>query len=80
MTIQDRIALLELELAELKKAAGKTPHVVPPQPVKDEGVRITLLEERSNFVRPTNKELRELYAIVCSRYPQFTSRAPSTSR
>jgi hypothetical protein len=56
-----RIAALELELAELKKAAGKAPHVPPPQPAKDEGVRIVLLEERTSFVRPTQKELHALH-------------------
>jgi hypothetical protein len=73
MNVQDRIAALELELAELKKAAGKTP--VPPPPPKDEGVRIVLVEERTSFVRPTLGELRKLYEIVCGKYPQFRPRS-----
>jgi hypothetical protein len=69
-----RIAALELEFAELKKAAGKTPPT-PQQPVQDEGVRITLVEERTTFVRPTLGELRKLHEIVCSKYPQFRPRS-----
>jgi hypothetical protein len=74
--IEAKIASAQAELQALK--AGKA--APPPPPPRDEGVRIVQLVEPSNFVRPTSKELRELHAIVCGKYPQFTSRAPSTSR
>jgi hypothetical protein len=73
--LEQKIAEAQLELQALK--AGKAP---PPPPPRDEGPRIVLLEERTTFVRPTLNELRKLYEIVCSKYPQFTSREPSTSR
>jgi hypothetical protein len=79
----DRISRLEatINAAQVELAALKTGKAAPPtQPAKDEGVRIVLLEERTSFVRPTLNELRKLYEIVCSKYPQFTSREPSTSR
>jgi hypothetical protein len=79
-TTNQRIAALEAELAALEaklaalKGAGKPP-VPPPQPVKDEGVRVMIIEERTTFVRPTLGELRKLYEIVCSKYPQFRPRS-----
>jgi hypothetical protein len=65
-------ARLDARIAELE---GNTPNRVPqPQPVKNEGTRVVLLEERTNFVRPTLKELRKLHDIVCNKYPQFRPR------
>ena len=51
---------------------GQAPRVAPPPPKDDQrGVRILHLEEPSSFVRPTNKELQTLLAVVCEKYPQL---------
>jgi hypothetical protein len=73
MNTEQRIAALEAELAALK-AAGKTPHPTS-QPVKDNGPRVVLIEERTTFIRPTLGELRKLYDVVCNKYPQFRPRS-----
>jgi hypothetical protein len=67
--IEAKIASAQVELAALK-AGGAAPL---PQPVRgrDEGPRVVLIEDRTTFVRPTLNELRKLYEIVCSKYPQF---------
>jgi hypothetical protein len=71
MNTEQRIAALEAELAELK--APK--QAAPSRPIDDRaGVRIVQLTEPSNFVRPTNKELRQLYDIVLGKYPQLAPR------
>jgi len=72
MDTEQRIAALEAEIAALK--AGKAARFAPPQPVKDEGVRIVQIVEPSNFVRPTEKELRRLYDVVVGKYPQLAPR------
>jgi hypothetical protein len=78
----DRISKLEatINAAQAELQALKSGHVAPVPPPKDEGPRIVLIEERTTFVRPTLNELRKLYEIVCNKYSQLASRAPSTSR
>jgi hypothetical protein len=78
----DRIARLEAQInaAQVELAALKAERPAPVPPPRDEGPHVVLIEERTTFVRPTLNELRKLYEIVCSKYPQFTSRAPSSSR
>jgi hypothetical protein len=77
--LEAQAAAITAEIAKLKAATATAPPP-PPRPPRDEGPRIVLLEERTTFVRPTLNELRKLYEIVCSKYPQFTSREPSGSR
>jgi hypothetical protein len=73
MNTEQRIAALEAELAALK--AGKTSPAPPVNPVDDQsGVRITQIVEPASFVRPTNKELRQLYDIVIAKYPRLAPR------
>jgi hypothetical protein len=71
----DRLAQLEQQAAAITAeiAAIKASKTSPPQPPLDDraGVRITELVEPSNFVRPTEKELRQLYEIVLAKYPQL---------
>ena len=78
-SLEQKISEMQVELAKLKA----DPHAAPvplPLKVSDEGPRVVLIEEHTSFVRPTEKELRKLYGIVLAKYPQFTPRAPSTSR
>jgi hypothetical protein len=69
-TLEAQVAAAQIELAELKAGKAARP-VLQPQPVRDEGVRIVQLVEPSNFVRPTTKELRQLYDVVLAKYPQL---------
>jgi hypothetical protein len=69
--LEQQAAAITAEIAAIK--AGKTSPSQPP--INDRpGVRITELVEPSSFVRPTNKELRQLYDTVLARYPQLGPR------
>jgi hypothetical protein len=74
----DRLAELEAQAAtlniEIAKLRAERPPP-PPTPPRDGGPRVVLIEERTTFVRPTLNELRKLYEIVCSKYPQFRPRS-----
>jgi hypothetical protein len=76
VSTEGRIAMLEAQVAaaqaEIAKLKGDPPHVTPPQPAKDKGLRITYLVEPSSFVRPTQNELHKLHDIVLAKYPQFS--------
>jgi hypothetical protein len=72
-TTEQRIAQLEAEIAQLK-AGHRDPRAAPVADQYEQGVRITQLVEPSNFVRPTEKELRKLYDIVLAKYPQLVPR------
>jgi hypothetical protein len=81
MNTAERITALEQKLAETQaelKAlkAGPDVPIKPPRPADPDLPRplVTLIEERSSFVRPTLDELRKLYGIVCNKYPQFRPR------
>jgi hypothetical protein len=75
-TVDQRIAALEAEISALK--AGKVAQVAPVSVPDETGVRITLIEEPSSFLRPTLSELRRLYDIVCSKFPQFKPRSSAS--
>jgi hypothetical protein len=69
MNIQDRIAALELELAELKKAAGKTP-IPPPHRVEEDRPLVTLFPSTVHFRHlPSEAEAVSLLKIVVARFP-----------
>jgi hypothetical protein len=73
----DRIQELERQVGELQREIatlrGDKPRVMPtPVPRDDQrGVRILRLEEETSFVRPTNKELHSLLAVVLAKFPQL---------
>jgi hypothetical protein len=72
MNTEQRISMLEAELAELKAAKVARPSQPQPHPAKDEGLRITYLVEPSSFVRPTQNELHKLHDVVLAKYSQFS--------
>ena len=67
--LEQMIAAAQDELAELK--TGLPPKSVP-QP--DERPLMSYLTPPSNFVRPTEKELRRLADIVVGKYPKLGAR------
>jgi hypothetical protein len=74
MDIKDRIAALEFELAELKKAAGKTPPIVPPQvkPVDDRPL-VTVLHPAA-IELPTAEQCRKLIEVISRIHPVLKPR------
>jgi hypothetical protein len=80
----DRLAQLEQQAAAITAeiAAIKAGKTSPPLPPIDDrhGVRIIQLTEPSNFIRPTQKELRALPAAVVAKYPRLGQPKTLTGR
>jgi hypothetical protein len=74
MNVQDRIAALELELAELKKTVGKAPHVPPPQPVKDDDRPLISFPQSPAIELPAAEQCRQLMEAIWRKHPVLQPR------
>ena len=73
MNTEQRIAALELELAELKKVAGKTPNVPPPAKPVDDRPLVTVLQPPA-IELPTAEQCRKLIEVVTRSHPLLLRR------
>jgi hypothetical protein len=77
MNTADRIAALEREIQQLKadQKPGDFPlPPIPSKPVEPPRPLVSYPLPATEFIRPTERELRQLYDIVLEKYPQLGPR------